>query len=417
MSKTLKHKPKSKTKTKTKKQCLKQDLKQDLNQNKTGKGLTDLVKLLPNNTPKVIDEISQQINMELIKRHNKELTSITPESFIIKSYSPSINQELVSLKSTTRETLSDCNTKNAFLLKEPIKIKVAKKCYFYYESQAKQFLLKNLAANKHVNPAKIITPVQSLGNCWFNTMFVSLFISDKGRKFFHFFRQLMIEGKQADGQSVPDKIRNGFALLNYAIDASLTGNDYAYIIDTNAIINELYETIPNSYKEKLSYITPIREAGNPIRYYGSLIYYLNNKSLNLLFVSDATHVWKTMVTDNIRKKQIANPHVIVLEIFDDESNNITNKPTHFTVNNKKYVLDSCIIRDTERQHFSSLLTCERKEMAYDGMSFHRLVNMDWKKNINTNYSWRFKGSNNSSGVPLEWNFLNGYQMLIYYRVK
>ena len=86
MSKTLKHKPKSKTKTKTKKlkQFLKQFLKQDLNQNKTGKGLTDLVKLLPNNTPKVIDEISQQINMELIKGHNKELTSITPESFIIK---------------------------------------------------------------------------------------------------------------------------------------------------------------------------------------------------------------------------------------------------------------------------------------------------------------------------------------------
>jgi hypothetical protein len=408
MSKTIKIKEKRKKKTKTRKQ------------NKRGKGLTEIMKLLPNNTPKAIDEISQQINMELINKNNKTKKNNKEqimESFIINSYSPSINKELVSLKSMKRETLSNCNTKNAFLLKEPIKIKVANNCYFYYEAQAKQFLLKNLAANKHVNPAKIITPVQSLGNCWFNTMFVCLFISDKGRKFFHFFRQLMIEGQQADGQSVPDKLRNGFALLNYAIDACLTGNDFAYTIDTNAIINEIYEAIPNSYKEKLSYITPIREAGNPIRYYGSLIYYLNNKSLNLLFVSAATREWKTMITDNIRKKQIDNPHLIVLEFFDDESNNVTNKPTHFTVNNKKYMLDSCIIRDTGRQHFSSLLTCERKEMAYDGMSFHRLVNMDWKKNINTNYSWRFEGSKNASGSPLEWNFLNGYQMLIYYRVK
>ena len=192
MSKTIKIKNKEKNKNKTKKQKI----------NKRGKGLTEIMKLLPNNTPKAIDEISQQINMELIKgnkTNNKELTSITPESFIINSYSPSINKELVSLKSTTREPLSDCNTKNAFLLKEPIKIKVANNCYPYYEPKAKQFLLKNLAANKHVNPAKIITPVQSLGNCWFNTMFVSLFISDKGRKFFHFFRQLMIEGLQADG--------------------------------------------------------------------------------------------------------------------------------------------------------------------------------------------------------------------------
>jgi hypothetical protein len=56
-------------------------------------------------------------------------------------------------------------------------------------------------------------------------------------------------------------------------------------------------------------------------------------------------------------------------------------------------------------------------MAYDGMSYHRLVPMEWKKYINSDYSWQFKGSNNSDGSPLKWNFLHGYQMLIYYRVK
>ena len=61
--------------------------------------------------------------------------------------------------------------------------------------------------------------------------------------------------------------------------------------------------------------------------------------------------------------------------------------------------------------------CEGKEMAYDGMSFHRLVPMDWVNKINTDFKWSFEGSNNYDGSPLEWNFAQGYQMLIYYRVK
>ena len=388
----------------------------------TGKGLS---KMLPNNTPTNVSKISQQIKDEIQET---------------KSYSPSINELLVPLQSLTRESITDCNAENAFLLKEPIKIGVPynnnnnnnnNKCLYYYEPQAKQFLLKNLAANKHINPNKIITPMQSESNCWFNTMFVSLFISDKGRKFFHFFRQLMIEGSQSNGTPVPDKVKNGLALLNYAIELCLTGNEYAYRIDTNAIIKDLYETIPNEYKEKLPYLAYIREAGNPIRYFGSLIYYLHNKSLDLLFISDATDKWKQLIREKMEKKtkQVTkqvnthvntrvSPHVIILEFFDEDSNTVTNKPTHFTVNNNKYALDSCIIRNTKRHHFSSLLTCEKTEMAYDGMSFSRLVKMDWKKKINTDFTWRFEGSTDSTNKKLlEWNFLNGYQMLVYYRVK
>jgi hypothetical protein len=394
--------------------------KKTIKTNKRGKGFEpDKYTNLPNITPKVINEISQQISLE-IESNNKNTKVISQE----KSYSPSVNQELVSLKSLTRETIKDCNTEAAFLLQEPLKIgipditdKSKATCYFYYEPEAIQFLLNNLMANKHVNPDKIITPIQSESNCWFNTMFVSLFISDKGRKFFHFFRQLMIEGKQINGKPVPDKLKNGFALLNYAIEASLTGNKHAYTIDTNAIIKELYRTIPDEYKKQLPYFTSIKEAGNPIRYYGSLIYYLNDKSLDLLFVSDANQQWKKMTEEKMKQKQMDSPHLIILEFFDDKSKKVVNKPTQFTVDDKKYVLDSCIIRNTKRHHFSSLLTCERTEMAYDGMSFHRLVKMNWKKNINKNHVWRFEGSTDRYGKQLEWNFLNGYQMLIYYRVK
>jgi hypothetical protein len=94
---------------------------------------------------------------------------------------------------------------------------------------------------------------------------------------------------------------------------------------------------------------------------------------------------------------------------------IANKKTSFELNGAKYSLDSCIIRDTKKNHFSSLLTCEKKEMAYDGMSFHRLTYMDWKDKINTDFKWQFKGSEDG-GKLLTWNFAKGYYMLIYYRV-
>jgi hypothetical protein len=370
------------------------------------KGLSILLK---SNTPKDIDELSQQINTELTN---------LDQSMIVSSYSPSINKELISLKSIDRQPLLSCNAEKAFVKpsKEALEISVDNKCYPYYSSRAKEFLLQNLSANKHIDARTIVPPVQSLGNCWFNTMFVTLFVSDKGRKFFHFFRQLMIEGKQSNGKTIPKKLKNCFALLNYAIDACLTGNQFAYKMDTNVIIKDIYNNLPTNYKENLPYITNIKEAGNPIRYYGSLIFYLHNKSIQLTFISSCTSAWKEQVLDKI-KKEDHKPQVIVLEFFDDASKVVTNKPTRFSLaNGTKYVLDSCIVRNTMGHHFCSLLTCEQKEYAYDGMSFHRLVPLSWKKRINTDYMWKFEGSTDADGNSLQWNFKSAYQMLVYYRV-
>jgi hypothetical protein len=345
----------------------------------------------------------------------------------VLSYSPTVNKELVKIQSIKRDIIHDCNNNKAFELKEPLQIGLSgklfgKTCVPYYNDKAIAFLLKNLSANKHVNPDKIVPPMQSQSNCWFNTMFVTLFVSDKGRKFFHFFRQLMIEGIQSNGKPIPNKLRNGFALLNYAIEACLTGNKYAYTLDTNAIIRNIYEAIPQSYKNKLPYIKNTDEAGNPISYYGSLIHYLDNKSLQLLLIRDANENWKESILNDL-KKQTHLPHFIILEIYDGKnlvagtSGIITNKPKSFLIQGAKYALDSCVIRDTTQQHFSATLTCEKNEMAYDGMSYHRLVPLSWKKYINSDYSWEFEGSNNSDGTPLKWNFRHGYQMLLYYRVK
>lgn len=354
--------------------------------------------MLPNLTPEDINEISEVIFQE---------------SLI--SYSPTINKELVTLKSISREKVIDCNNEKAFELIEPLQIGIFKKlfgknCVPYYDPSAIKFLLKNLSANKHIKIDKIIPPIQSQSNCWFNTMFVTLFVSDKGRKFFHFFRQLMIEGIQADGSSIPLKLRNGFALLNYAIECCLTGNKYAYVLNTNAIINNIYTNIPQSYKDKLPYITNIDEAGNPIRYYDSLIYYLNNRSIQLTLIQNTNDKWKDHMLNQIQNEI---PHIIILEFYDEESKNTTNKQETFFVKGHKYMLDSVIIRDTTRKHFSATLTCNRKEFAYDGMSFHRIVPFNWKKYINSNFFWEFSGT----PARLQWNFTHGYQMLIYYRVK
>ena len=93
------------------------------------------------------------------------------------------------------------------------------------------------------------------------------------------------------------------------------------------------------------------------------------------------------------------------------------KPISLTVNEGKYQIDSAVIRDISKQHFCSTITCEGKEMAYDGMSFHRIVPLQWKDKLNSNYNWQFEGTTDYDGSPLQWNFTKSYQMLMYYRIS
>jgi len=361
--------------------------------------------IIPTSTPLNIRKVSNKIARKLVSG----------------SYAPTINQELVTLKSIPRKELLDCNMEAAFKLKEPLQIGVpgavfGKKCYNYYTPEAQQFLLRNLAADKHINPKKIVPPIQLQSNCWFNTMFVTFFVSDKGRKFFHFLRQLMIEGKQQDGSVIPDKLRDAFALLNFGVDACLTGNEYAYKLNTNSIIHQIYKSMPQSYIQKYPYIVDVDQAGNPLLYYISIINYLNNSSIQILFIRDANIDWKNKVVENVPKMGHL-PHIIVLEVYDEVAGEFNKKPVSFTVNEGKYEIDSAVIRDVSKQHFCATLTCEGKEMGYDGMSFHRLVSLDWKHKMNSNINWQFEGTKDYDGTPLEWNFMKSYQLLIYYRVQ
>jgi len=361
--------------------------------------------LLPTTTPLQVRKVSNKIARQLVPG----------------SYSPTINKELVTLKSIPRGDIYSCNFEEAYKLKEPLQIEIPykyddEKCQYYYMPDAEELLLDNLKANKHVNPNRIIPPIQSQSNCWFNTMFVSFFISDKGRKFFHFFRELMIKGIQKDNKPIPDNLRDAFALLNFGIDACLTGNEFSYQLDTNSIIHEIFKQIPNTYKQHYPYIVDIDQAGNPLLYYIGIINYLNNSSIQILFIRDANSKWKDKIVESVSKMAHL-PHIIVFEVYDEMAAEFNKKPISFTVNNGKYHIDSAVVRDVSQQHFCATITCEGKEMGYDGMSFHRLVSLDWKNKLNSNINWQFEGTKDYDGTPLEWNFTKSYQLLMYYRIQ
>lgn len=389
--------------------------------------MTNKVIMIKSRTPRDVERASLVIADSLIHKHVKtDLAKGVIDPIhgkrVKSSYAPTVNEQLVSLKSIPREKIKDCNNERAFKLMEPLKIAIpgsiyGKYCFYYNTPEAKKFLLHNLSANKHIDPSVVVPPIQMQSNCWFNTMFATLFISDKGRKFFHYFRELMIESKQANGTKIPEKLADAFALLNFAIESALTGSKYAYELNTNSIIKQIHESIPDKYHQMMPYVVDVDEASNPIMYYGSIISYLDERSLQFLFISKIETDWKTRISRDV-KALTHKPHIIILEIYDKVSETMK-KPEKFKIGNAEYKLDSSVIRDTTQQHFCATITCEGKEMGYDGMSFHRLVPMQWKNSINSNKTWGFEGSNNTDidKTPLKWSFMNGYQLLLYYRVK
>jgi hypothetical protein len=335
------------------------------------------------------------------------------------SYRPTINQRLVALRTTNRKTIQakGCN-ENPFLLKahHDFKLEINGTCYAFFERPAIDFLLHNLAANKHIDPKKLITPKQYDANCWFNVMFVTYFISDKGRHFFHFLRHLMITGTQANGTPLDPELWKTFSLLNYFVDISAKGDPMAKNINTNAIILKLYHII--KHKNKTVYKTS--QAGNPVIYYNSIIDYLNNQDISILHVycdPDWKQSIQVQLTRFLTHTKGKMPHVILLEFSSTVSKSVEkDRSTELQLNRNRYRLDAACIIDVEREHFSSCLTLEKEDYMYDGMSNHRLIKKPWKNLLNSKVEWSFAGSTNLNRTLKKWCFLNGYHVLFYYLV-
>lgn len=342
-----------------------------------------------------------------------------------KSFSPEINKKLKTLTAAPRSNIFGCVSSSALKntkLTGSLRIRVGRrknnthKCVSADSKSGQKVLLRNFASTKNIGCDSLTMPAQRYANCWFNCMFSAFFVSDKGRKFMRAFRQLMIEGKLLDGTLIkPIKLRNALLLLNIAIEACYnTNTELDLAINTNNIIYGVYNSLPNTYTN----IKNIKESGNPYYFYDDLITYLGGKSTNspkMITLKNDIDV-KNFFEGNMSWK--SHPDIIVVQITDLDINNralskkYKNKPLQ--ISNETgitYNLDSVVIRNTEGNHFSACICCNKKEYVYDGAVLSKLVSMNWSKLYNKNKLWKIQDSLSS------WNFMNGYFLAFYYRSK
>ncbi len=233
--------------------------------------------------------------IKLSNAQNKNIIFSNVRTRKSNSYSPNINKNLdvKKLKTLKNKSIYLCNN----LLEINIGTLSKPRCLNYNNILVKKFLLKNLMGSKNLDPEKFIAPKQLYSNCWFNTMFVTFFFSDKGRKFFRFFRNLMITGRKIDNTRLEDQeLRKLLFVFNLYIEASYNQNSSKSVknkvnlheqlkyltsnLDTNFLIKKIYNRI-----KKLSphYSLPnIDEAGNPLEFYKVIMSYLNYDILKIL---------------------------------------------------------------------------------------------------------------------------------------
>lgn len=431
----------------TKKSLTKKSVTKKANKSPTLISISKNTVIIKEQTPFSERLVSRSIH-QVVKRNNKKkgvmpaidelIPQIRSDLVATKSFSPEVNKVLVSINSnSSASNIIGCglatqlrgkkfkpnkerNDKSLF--KQTMKINIGKgdesECVDRNDPRAQELLLDNLKASSKITCNNIIMPVQLKSNCWFNTMFACMFISDKGRKFFRFFRQMMIEGKLSNGVLItPQKLSDSFFLLNAAVEASYNSTNnknvknLALAMDTNNIITRIYNSIPKS--KRGSSVLDVDAANNPLSYYNDIISYLGNPSISFVRLDYSS--FNKVITNNVSDKA----DIYAVEFMDDQSKRFSERPLSFSLHGSKYVLDSAIIRDVAMYHFCAVITCGGVEYGYDGASMSRLNKFSWKKYINKDKEWTFEGSNFNENrkTPILWNFRSSYQILFYYRVN
>lgn len=382
---------------------------------KTGKGKSKNITVLKDVTPKIMKELRR-----VVKKMGKKKYPKQPESF-----SPNVNQIISSLKSISphKELGFDmCDEDQVYIKKGTGK----GQCYELKSKIAQTYMTDNLLSKNPVDCNAIIAPKQLQGNCWFNAFFMVYFISDKGRKFFRYLRLAMITGKLPNGTQISPKLRMPLLIMNKYIEASLLGAppdvdprvSLATLMDTNQIIRKIARNLGTNKRQELS-IVRTNKASNPYTFYNGLITYLKSDPLTSV---------KIIVSASNSKKNLA---LNIQNLLDNEKNALDfftlerwsedfpikswSIPQKFKINYKgeehTYVLDSAVLRDTQKTHFSAYITCNGKPFGFDGESFTRMTPFDWKKKMNKDKKWRF-----ADQYKTYFNFQRGYYMLFYYRV-
>ena len=375
---------------------------------KTGK--CEKVVVLTDTTPKELKDLRKTITKMGKKKNPRK-----PQSF-----SPNVNKVIDSLKSISPHLeigLKECPEDKLYVKTASGK----EKCVGLKSKIAQTYMIDNLLSKKPIDCDKIIAPKQKLSNCWFNSFFMVYFISDKGRKFFRYLRLAMITGKLPNGTPVAPKLRMPLLILNKYIESSLIGRNASHslatLMDTNEVIRRVARALGKSNLKKYD-IAKTKQAGNPISFYEGLIKYLKSNELETL----------TITVRNMPNKKVNNAAIIrylqdrplveyfILDRFSEQyKNNSWTIPQKYKLEKNgvtyTYVLDSAVVRDTKKQHFSAYITCNGKSFAFDGESFARMTPFEWKKKLNKNTQWRF-----AEQYETYFNFQQAYFMLFYYRI-
>tara|TARA_B100001175_G_scaffold286813_1_gene268806 strand:+ start:7147 stop:8310 length:1164 start_codon:yes stop_codon:yes gene_type:complete len=373
-------------------------------------------------------------NMKNSRKNSTKLYKNISSLEMNKSYSPIVNKllDVNELKTLKNKSIKLCDN----LLQINVGTKSKPICLNFNEKRVKIFLLKNLKSSKHLDPSKFIAPKQLYSNCWFNTMFVVFFFSDKGRKFFRYFRNLMITGRKFDNSQLEDQeLRKLLFVFNLYIEASynqnsvktkknkvtlhdqvkvLTGN-----LDTNFLIRKIYNRIKkiNSFID----LPNIDEAGNPLEFYQVIMAYMNYNILNIIRIDIDSEIKKKYknVKNILDEFVLKERDIIVIE--DHESKIDYDEEYEIKFNNKKYKykLDSIILTNKEHynpkanSHFVSVLTINKEGYKFDGSSYSKLTKFNWRKILNKNVDFTFL--ENPAYYPEKYNFKKGYKILFYYR--
>jgi hypothetical protein len=375
-------------------------------------------------------------------------------------FSPSINRDVTERVHTAHVNPFGCGLEGGLVRGSPnyrkstgkmrVRVGVKKdgtnKCVGWATKSAQDIMLRNMNLET-IDCSSVTAPVQKHSNCWFNCMFMSFFVSDKGRKFFKFFRQQMVKGTYfirnsndpTKFETVPIKppaLAKSFFLLNAAVDASLFGKGNAknpgLLMDTNNLIAMIYKSLSFA-SSRLKGLRDSHESGNPLNYYKSIVEYLGGDGLY-----SSKHALRILETDNVagcwdgpdlrvgslgmyvERLDYAAPDVIVIE-QDDKMPKTLN--SHFTENFYgqpiTYKLDSIVVRDVTKRHFCTLLTCNGKSFGFDGASLQRMTSFDWRKRaLDWQAAWSFKGSVwGGTNKSIIWKMSRAYAVAFYYRTS
>ena len=353
------------------------------------------------------------------------------------SYSPKINKELESynvsgfrLEETMNE-LYDCKNK--------LKVKVDGKCVDYKNEKAQEQMLSllNYRGKDAIKAEYVIGPAQILSNCWLNSFFMCYFISDKGRKFFRSLRRTMITGeKTKGGQMVAMKYRKGLWLLNKFIQASLFFSKKSSKFIKHADTNDFIRLLRGKGEGKQRMIIKTKQAYNPIQFYENLFMILGMNNKRVISKTINLKEEYNLLFKNKKKKEaeayIQDCEMLLIERRDDGERRIDSSmdkvKKEFRIGKSKFVLDSVVLRSKCKKHFTSYVTINGKEYAFEGGAHRRLREMKGWKDILTkgkDQTWKFgtplresRVSKPKQGYTLneEFNFTKGYQILFYYRV-